>query len=272
MWVPLARGACIYGAHMTRNITANNTTNTCAFPQHPPPPEKNKKSNKCHPTQSRGSETARQTNKQSFGLRRESSTHKMSLSLIVWAFLMLPAISLVILLPCEWNVLCSFQSNCDFFARANVGSLAAWKKKQGTQQHHRLQGWPVPSFPPNPHNWVLSRSLEIRTNDYYSAIGFQLWAQEGGGAAGGEKRGELCGPWGVGGWASSHIKVYRRPLALGGFVESSCILTHILARGQVTLLDYYQRGRRFGALAQLARFLVPALSPLERIRLRTRTY
>lgn len=77
MWVPLVRGACIYGAHMARNITANNTTNTCAFPQHPPHQEK-KNSNKCHPTQSRGSETARQINKQSFGLRRESSTRKMS--------------------------------------------------------------------------------------------------------------------------------------------------------------------------------------------------
>lgn len=39
-----------------------------------------------------------------------------------------------------------------------------------------------------------------------------------------------------GGGTSSHIKVYRRPLALGGFVESSCILTHILTRGQVTYL------------------------------------
>lgn len=137
MWVPLVRGACIYGAHMARNITANNTTNTCAFPQHPPHREK-KNSNKCHPTQSRGSETAQQTNKQSFGLRRESSTRKMSpASLFGRSFLLLllPAISLVILLPCAWNVLCSFQSKCDFFfffrvVRANVGSLAAWKKNK----------------------------------------------------------------------------------------------------------------------------------------------
>lgn len=28
MWVTLARGVFIYGTHMTRNITANNTTNT----------------------------------------------------------------------------------------------------------------------------------------------------------------------------------------------------------------------------------------------------
>lgn len=28
MWVTLARGVFIYGTHMTRKITANNTTNT----------------------------------------------------------------------------------------------------------------------------------------------------------------------------------------------------------------------------------------------------
>lgn len=28
MWVALARGVFIYGTHMTRNITANTTTNT----------------------------------------------------------------------------------------------------------------------------------------------------------------------------------------------------------------------------------------------------
>lgn len=101
---------------------------------------------------------------------------------------------------------------------------------------------------------------------------FNYGRRKGEGLLGERSEGSCVGRGGWGGWASSHIKVYRRPLALGGFVESSCILTHILARGQVTLLDYYQRGRRFGALAQLARFLVPALSPLERIRLRTRTY
>lgn len=102
---------------------------------------------------------------------------------------------------------------------------------------------------------MLSRSLEIRRNDCYSAIGFQLRVQERG-----RSRGRRSGRWGGEGRTSSHIKLYRRPLALGGFVESSCILTHILARGQVTLLDYYKRGHRFGALAQLAHFLVPSLA------------
>jgi len=50
-------------------------------------------------------------------------------------------------------------------------------------------------------------------------------------------------------WTSSHIKVYRRPLALGDFVESFHVLTHILTRGQVTLFDYYNRSHSFGVWA-----------------------
>lgn len=77
-------------------------------------------------------------------------------------------------------------------------------------------------------------------NDYYSTIRFQLQ-----GRGGGVK------------WTSSHIKVYRRPLALGDFAESSHVLTHILTRGQVTLFDYYNHSHRFG---------VQALSSCSRLR------
>lgn len=45
MWVALARGAFIYGAHMTRNITANNTTNTQTLVTLP---GQKKLPNKCH--------------------------------------------------------------------------------------------------------------------------------------------------------------------------------------------------------------------------------
>lgn len=79
MWVPLAKGAFIYGTHMTRNITANNTTNTCTFPQHPTALPK-KISNKCHTNQS---EVAKPLNKQTdklLGSGRESSTRKSGLS------------------------------------------------------------------------------------------------------------------------------------------------------------------------------------------------
>ena len=76
---------------------------------------------------------------------------------------------------------------------------------------------------------------KIWRNDYYSTIRFQLQGR------GGVK------------WTSSHIKVYRRPLALGDFVESSRVLTHILTRGQVTLFDYYSRSHRFGVQALSSR-------------------
>lgn len=109
---------------------------------------------------------------------------------------------------------------------------------------------PITAFPSSklPCNWILSRSpgknqlsempkeeKKIWRNDYYSTIRFQLQGR------GGVK------------WTSSHIKVYRRPLALGDFVESSHVLTHILTRGQVTLFDYYNRSHRFGVQALSSR-------------------
>lgn len=45
MWVTLARGVFIYGTHMTRNITANNTTNTQTLVTLP---SQKKLPNKCH--------------------------------------------------------------------------------------------------------------------------------------------------------------------------------------------------------------------------------
>lgn len=63
-----------------------------------------------------------------------------------------------------------------------------------------------------------------------------------------------------GGGALSYIKVYRRPLALGGFPESSCILTHILIRGQVTLFDYYNHSHKFGMEALGSRFCLRTTS------------
>lgn len=100
MWVPLAQGAFIYGTHMTRNITANNTTNTCTFPQHPTALPK-KISNKCHTNQS---EVAKPLNKQTdklLGSGRESSTRKYPHSSHV---LFLSAVCFVVLPLCAWRV------------------------------------------------------------------------------------------------------------------------------------------------------------------------
>lgn len=66
--------------------------------------------------------------------------------------------------------------------------------------------------------------------NYHSTIGFQLQGSWGGG----------------GGWTSSRIKVYRRPLAFRSIVESCHVLTHILKHGYVTVYDYYERSHRFG--------------------------
>ena len=45
MWTTLTRGVFIYGTHMTRNITANNTTNTQTLVHFP---GQKKLLNKCH--------------------------------------------------------------------------------------------------------------------------------------------------------------------------------------------------------------------------------